>query len=195
MKHAVIAGHPDLKSFTLLVAQTYCEAVRGRGHTVILRDLYRMGFDPLVKSVELPVPGRAMAEPDTEAERNVVADADVFAFVYPLWFNAPPAIIKGYMDRIFGMGFGFGPIKQGGNEPLLTGKNLISFSSSGAPTEWVRQEGGLAALRNLFDEHFAAVCGLTLLDHVHFGAIVPRMAPHVVERTVADVQKTVARLF
>jgi NAD(P)H dehydrogenase (quinone) len=195
MKHAVIVAHPEPKSFNLHVAGTYCEAVRSRGHEVMLRDLYRLQFDPLLKSGELPRPGRAKPEADVVTERQVIADADVFVFIYPLWFNAPPAMVKGYMDRVFGMGFGFGPIHQGGNEPLLTGKSLLSFTTSGAPTEWLRQEGGLAALRNLYDEHFAAVCGLRLLDHIHLGGIGAMMAPAAVERRIAEVPKAVERLF
>lgn len=195
MRHAVIVAHPEPKSFNFHVAETYCEAVRSRGHEVILRDLYRLQFDPLLKSGELPRPGRAKAEPDVVAERQVIADANVFVFIYPLWFNAPPAMIKGYMDRVFGMGFGFGPIHHGGNEPLLTGKSLLSFTTSGAPTEWLRQEGGLGALRNLYDEHFAAVCGLRLLDHIHLGGIVPNMAPCAFDRLIAEVPKVVERLF
>jgi NAD(P)H dehydrogenase (quinone) len=195
MKHAVIVGHPDPKSFNLAIAASYCDALRARGHEAVLRDLYRMGFDPVLKDGELPRAEKNIPAPDVVAERGVIADADVFVFVYPLWFNAPPAIIKGYMDRVFGLGFGFGPIRQGGNGPLLRGKRLLSFSSSGAPSDWVRKEGALAAIRNLFDEHFAAVCGLKLVDHVHFGGIRPMMAPYVVDAAIGKVQATVARLF
>jgi NAD(P)H dehydrogenase (quinone) len=195
MKHAVIVGHPDVKSFNLTIANSYCDAVRARGHEAVLRDLYRIGFDPVLKDGELPAPGKNKPAEDVGAERSIIRDADVFTFVYPLWFNAPPAMIKGYMDRVFGLGFGFGPIAQGGNSPLLEGKKLLSFSSSGAPADWVRKEGALAALRNLFDEHFAAVCGLQLLDHIHFGGIRPLMAQHVLDEAIDEVEATVSRLF
>ena len=58
------------------------------------------------------------------AERGVLAEADVFAFVYPLWFNAQPAILKGYVDRVFSLGFGFAP-GAGGTEPLLAGLGMF----------------------------------------------------------------------
>lgn len=195
MKHAVIVGHPDPGSFNLTIARHYCESVQAKGQQAILRDLYRIGFDPVLKNEELPAPGKARAAEDVRKERSVIGDADVFTFVYPLWFNAPPAMIKGYMDRVFGLGFGFGPIHEGGNLPLLKGKRLLSFSSSGAPADWVRKEGALAAIRNLFDEHFAAVCGLRLLDHIHFGGIHPMMAPHVIEDATAQLEAAVLRLF
>jgi NAD(P)H dehydrogenase (quinone) len=100
-------------------------------------------------------------------------------------------MMKGYIDRVFGMGFGYGP----GNVPLLTGRKLISFTSSGAPLYWVRDTGAWEALRRLFDHHMAAVCGLELLDHVHFGEITPGIREDAVEDCARKVADTVRRHF
>ncbi len=54
MKHAVIFAHPNPESFTAAVARTYAEALKGLGETVIVRDLYAMGFDPCLKAGEIP---------------------------------------------------------------------------------------------------------------------------------------------
>ena len=51
-KHAVIACHPDEHSFTLTVAERYAETIRGHGHEAVIRDLYRMGFNPVLGSDE-----------------------------------------------------------------------------------------------------------------------------------------------
>jgi NAD(P)H dehydrogenase (quinone) len=174
MKHAVIVAHPNFSSFTMSVAKTYCEAAGARGHDVILRDLYRMNFAPCLEVAEIPKPGGFLPGPDVVAERELLAQVDVFAFIYPLWMNAQPAMMKGYIDRVFGMNFAFGP-GRGGNIPLLKSRKMISFTSSGAPTEWVVSSGAWSAVQKLFDEHFATVCGLTLVDHVHFGGITPGM--------------------
>lgn len=188
MKHAVIVGHPRLESFTMAVAQAYCETVRARGGEVVLRDLYRLDFDPRLQATEMPGEGLAPAA-EVRAERAAIGDAEVFCFVYPLWFYGPPAIIKGYVDRVFGMGFGYGPIQGGGNEALLEGRGLISFTSSGAPTEWVEQEGAMTAIRLLFDHHFAQVCGLRQLDHVHFGEITPDITSEAVAACLDRVRQ------
>jgi NAD(P)H dehydrogenase (quinone) len=195
MKHAVIVGHPNPDSFTLTVAKTYCNAVVRRGHEPLLRDLYRMNFDPRLQAGEIPKPdGFAPAE-DIKAERALIADAKVFTFIYPLWFDAPPAIVKGYVDRVFGMGFGYGPIAGGGNQPLLDGRMMLSFSASGAPTEWLEEEGTWPALRALFDGYVAKVCGLQLLDHVHFGGVTPGLPELFIEQSLQTVRDTVERLF
>jgi NAD(P)H dehydrogenase (quinone) len=192
MKHAVIAAHPDAKSFTLSVAGACCEAVRGKGQTALLRDLYRMSFAPCLEASEIPGPGGFAPGADVMNERQLLSDAEVFVFVYPFWMNAQPAMMKGYIDRVFGMGFAYGPGK-GGNMPLLKGRKMISFTSSGAPMDWVAKTGAWDAVRKLFDEHFAAVCGLEVIDHVHFGGIVPGIRADAVERALARVRGTVER--
>lgn len=195
MKHAVIAGHPVAESFTLTMARAYCEFVRARGGEAVLRDLYRMDFDPCLKAEEIPRPGGFTPGAHVVDERATIGDADVFCFIYPLWFNAPPAIVKGYVDRVFGMGFGYGPIQGGGNQPLLAGRKMISFSSSGAPEEWLQESGAWTAIRALFDAHFAKVCGLEVLDHVHFGGVVNGMVPEAVAGCAERVRETVAERF
>ncbi len=182
MKHAVIVAHPARKSLNASIAQAYRTAAEKLGHSVDVRDLYAMRFDPCLKAAEIPGPKAPVFRDDVLRERARLADVDVFVFVYPLWFNAPPAILKGYVDRIFGMGFGFQP-GRGGNDPALTGRRLISFTTSGAPDRWVRDTGAMTALTQLFDNHLAGTCGLTVVDHLHFGGVVSDMT----EESAADV--------
>ena len=194
MKHAIILGHPSPVSFTATMAKAYEKAVKGLGHAVVVRDLYRIGFNPCLAADEVPLPGGFAPHDDVKAERTLLRDVDVFAFFYPVWFNAPPAMIKGYIDRVFGMGFGYG-MGEGGNAPLLQGRRLISVTSSGAPKSWMVETGAWDAMRKLFDEHFAAVCGLTVLDHVHFGAIVPNITKDAVGGCATQIADVAGRLF
>lgn len=194
MKHAIIVAHPNAKSFNLTMAEAYQAAVQAVGHEAVLRDLYRIPFDPLLKATEIPTPLGFQARDDVKAERALLNDVDVFCLIYPLWFNAPPAMMKGYLERVFGMGFGYAP-GGWGNDPLLDGRRLISISSSGAPLHWVKETGAWDAMRNLFDGHFAAVCGLTILDHLHFGEITPGITGEAVERCAEEVRTAVQRHF
>lgn len=194
MKHAVILAHPARKSLNAAIAKTYAEAAERLGHEVILRDLYAMRFDPCLHASEIPGPGAPRFRPDVVRERERLADVDVFALVYPLWFNAPPAILKGYVDRVFGMGFGFAPA-FGGTEPGLQGRKLISFTTSGAPEFWMRDTGALSALTRLFDAHLGGTCGLTVVDHAHFGGMVSGITQEAFEEVMAKVRTTVAAHF
>jgi NAD(P)H dehydrogenase (quinone) len=194
MKHAVVYAHPNPKSFTATMAAAYGDEAQARGGTTVIRDLYAMGFDPCLKLDEIPAQSGFAARPDVVAERGLIGDADVFAFFYPLWLNAPPAILKGYLDRVFGFGFAYRH-GEGGIEPALSGRKLATFSSSGAPWEWVRKTGAWDAMHKLFDEHFAAVCGLVFVDHTHFGNIVPGIREDFVAACATSVRELVRKHF
>lgn len=194
-KHAIIVAHPNPESFNLALARRYQHSVEALGAKTILRDLYRMDFDPTLKRGEIPRPAGFAAEPDITAERALIGDAEVFAFIYPLWFNTPPAMLLGYIQRVFGMGFGYGPQRGGQNARLLLGRSMLSFSTSGAPAEWLRTEGGWNALRNLFDDHVAQVCGMNVLDHRHYGRVSDSTPASRIEAHLRDVEATVARCF
>lgn len=194
MKHAVILAHPAHKSLNAAIAQAYVGAVERLGHEVIVRNLYAMHFDPCLHAAEIPGPKAPRFRPDVLRERELLADADVFALVYPLWFNAPPAVLKGYIDRVFGMGFGFAP-SFGGAEPSLTGRRLISFTTSGAPEFWMRDTGALDTLMRLFDAHLGGTCGLTVIDHAHFGGMVSGITEEAFGEVIARVRTTAAKHF
>ena len=194
MKHALIVAHPAERSFTGTLARAYADALTAHGHEPLVRDLYRMDFDPRLKAGEIPRPEGFAPGEDVKVERELLQDVQAFAFFYPVWFNAPPAILKGYIDRVFGMGFGYG-MGQNGNEPLLVGRSLVSVTSSGAPKSWMVESGAWDAMRKLFDEHVAGVCGLAVLDHLHFGAISPNVTPEAVKSCTDKVQAMAASHF
>lgn len=194
MKHAIILAHPAPKSLNAAIARTWCEAVTALGHQADLRDLYIMKFDPCLKAAEIPGPAAPRFREDVLRERERLSDVDVFAFVYPFWFNAPPAILKGYVDRVFSMGFGFKP-GPGGNAPALAGRKLISITTSGAPDHWVRDTGALTTLTQLFDQHLAGTCGLDVVDHLHFGGMVSNITEEAAAEVFDNIRQAARRRF
>jgi NAD(P)H dehydrogenase (quinone) len=194
VKHALIISHPKAKSFTACIAEAYASACTALSHDIVVRDLYAMQFDPRLKAAELPFGKDFQPDPDVMFEREILTSCDVFALFYPLWLNAPPAMMKGYLDRVFGFGFAYG---DGGHSynPLLAGRKLVSFSSSGAPLSWVKQTGALAAVSALFDDYFANLCGMIALEHVHFGGVTPGASESFVQARMDDARKTVNRHF
>ncbi|MDZ4775691.1 MAG: NAD(P)H-dependent oxidoreductase [Alphaproteobacteria bacterium] len=195
MKHAIIVGHPDQTSFTMALAQTYGAAVSALGHEFLMRDLYRMDFDPRLKRTEMP--GREGWTPaaDVVAERQMLQDVDVFAFVYPLWFNAPPAIVKGYIERVFGVGFGYAELHGGGRGPLLTDRQLIHVSASGSSATWLNEQGAWVSMRTLFEDYFGKICGMRVRPHIHFDSIVPGLAQRWVDENLKSLEQKVQEYF
>jgi len=194
VKHAVIVAHPAHTSLNAAIARTYVAAVARLGHDVIVRDLYRMRFDPCLRAPEIPGPRAPRFRADVRRERDLLADVDVFALVYPLWFNAPPAILKGYIDRVFSMGFGFAA-DFGGTRPALAGRSLISFTTSGAPDLWLQETGALDLLTRTFDAHLGSACGLAVVDHIHFGDIVSGIRQDAVDEILDKVRTTAKARF
>lgn len=194
MKHVIVLAHPNPASFCASVARTCKETLEGLGHEASVRDLYGMAFDPCLHADEIPTAANFKPRPDVVAERAALQDADSLIFVYPFWFNAQPAILKGYVDRVFGMGFGYGP-GAGGTEPLMSHKSLLTFSTSGAPDRWVESTGALKALMTVFDLHLSGVCGLRLLDHVHLGGVVSNMAQEPAEDLLESVRTALRGAF
>ena len=185
--HVIIAAHPRQRSFTLSMARGYAEAVEAHGGRVIMRDLYRMRFDPLLHAQEMPDHPGFGPRPDVEAERRLIADAHVYAFFYPLWFNSAPAMIKGYVERVFGMGFAYSPFGLGGNRPLLSDRFMVTFTSTGAPQDWVEESGAWDAMRTHFDDHLSAVTGLQNLGHHNFGRVRPGMGEAAVRARLSEL--------
>lgn len=80
MKQALIVAHPRVRSFTMTMAEAYAEAARYEGVEVVLRDLYRLGFDPLLHMEELPDHEGFQPRADVLSERSAIGNADVFVF-------------------------------------------------------------------------------------------------------------------
>ena len=194
MRHVVVLAHPNPQSFNATAARAWIGALGSMGHATELRDLYAMDFEPRLKAAEIPWAKAFSPAPDIVAERALIASADAITFVYPLWFNAPPAILKGYIERVFGLGFAYGQAAPG-TRPLLGGKLMVSITSSGAPDTWAQSTGAIERLKVGFDEHLAAVCGLTVLEHLHFGGVTPGIRSDAVEDMLAEITHLASRLF
>ena len=119
--HAVIVCHPDPDSFNHAIATTYCDTVRTAGQRVVVRDLYAMGFDPVLKADERSMLGSPVRSDDVVTELDGLAGSDVFVLIYPIWFGSAPAMLKDYVERVLGAGVPReGVLHQVRRSPLAT---------------------------------------------------------------------------
>lgn len=175
-RHAVILCHPNERSFNAAVARTYCETVRSLGHQPVLRDLYRIGFDPVLKTGERSAGEAQKLSGDIAAELESIRGADVFVLVYPIWFGTPPAMLKGYVERVFGSAFSYRDVHAGRPHPWLSGKYLLSITSSGTTATWLDRSGAWMSLRNVFDNYLAKAFSMASSEHLHLASVVEDMA-------------------
>jgi NAD(P)H dehydrogenase (quinone) len=183
-KHAIIASHPDAESFTLTVANRYADAVRAHGHEAVVRDLYRLKFNPVLGSRER----RGMPAKDVGLEWAALGKVDVFVLVYPIWFGVPPAMLVGYVDRVFGAGRSRGQDGEGGPGELLAGKRLVSLTSSGSMKAWLSEKGVLGSLRTVYDRYFSDVFGFVETHRFHFDGIVEDLPARDVAMHLHEVE-------
>ncbi|MGN3974838.1 NAD(P)H-dependent oxidoreductase [Tsuneonella sp. SYSU-LHT278] len=182
--HAIIACHPAQESFTMSMAARYADAVKRQGHTAILRDLYRCGFDPVLTDAERHgVPGR-----DVEEEWAVLGEPEVFVLVYPIWYGAPPAMLKGYVERVFGAGRQLGRPPGEEQKDRLAGRHLVSLTSSGQLYAWLKEKGVPASLRTIFDRYQSEVLGFSESRRHHFDGITETTPPEEIREHLAAVE-------
>ena len=188
-RHAVILCHPDTNSFNAAVARRYCEAVQETGQTAILRDLYRMGFDPVLQSDERPQSDDIVLAADVAAEIDEIRSADVFVLVYPIWFGTPPAMLKGYVERVFGAGFDHRSMRDHHRHSFMADKHLLSLSSSGNSIQWLEGQGAWLSLKNVFDTYLATAFSMGSTEHVHFSNIVDGLTQRTIDEELYRVNE------
>ena len=193
IRHVVVLGHPGGESFDHSVVRAYCETVNDCGQVAVVRDLYAMHFDPLLRAGERATRRGFTPAADGAHELELLRDAAVIAFVYPIWFGLPPAIIKGYVDRVLGAGF-VGRDVMLPSQSMLHGKHMISFSSSASTRPWLAEQGQWSALRQGFDGYLATIFGLKLDDHVHFDSVVDELKPRFAAEMLETAREKVRRL-
>ena len=133
MKFIVILAHPRLESYNHAIAGVVCETLRERGHEVVFHDLYAEGFDPLLSGGEI----FASEDELPHVVRQFIGEihtADGLIFVHPNWWSGPPAILRGWIERVFRQGFAYHFTPEG-PVPHLTDKEVFVFTTSNTPRE------------------------------------------------------------
>lgn len=100
----VILGHPKTDSFCGALANSYVEGAKAAGNEVQLIALGNLSFDPVLHNGYAAIQA---LEPDLVAGQAAIAWAQHIVFVYPIWWGAMPALLKGFIDRLFLPGFAF----------------------------------------------------------------------------------------
>lgn len=186
VSHLIILGHPATESFNAAIAKHYVETVHANHQEAILRDLYALGFDPLLKESERSMSKDQPFSPDVEKELDLIRKCDVVTFIYPLWFGTPPAIIKGYVDRVFGAGFRFTDLATQKND-LFRGKRLAVVTTSAATLPWLESQGMWISLRQSFEQYLKAVFGFAKNYHYHADSIVDGLDQAEADRILYEV--------
>jgi NAD(P)H dehydrogenase (quinone) len=144
MKAHIILAHPDSKSFNANLANVARNTLSDKGWEITISDLYSMGFDPCeraehygfsdldyrfdVQSVQRDASKNNSIPPFVKEEIDRLDNSDLVIFQYPMWWHLPPAILKGWFDRVFAYGEVYASKKRFEKGRFVGKKALISVT-------------------------------------------------------------------
>lgn len=173
MRISIILAHPSKTSFNHAIARRASETAVALGHDVILHDLYAEKFDPIIISDEF---ARSASLTESVALHcSEIARADGIIIVHPNWWGMPPAILKGWVDRVIRPGVAYeflpGDIGEGVPNGLLKAKTVIVFNTSN--TEADREQAIFGdPLETIWRNCIFGLCGITDVRRRTFGIVI-----------------------
>jgi NAD(P)H dehydrogenase (quinone) len=202
MNISLILGHPRQNSFCHAIAATARATLHAQGHTVVFHDLYAEGFHPLLTAEESLLI-------TAEASRTRVSDdvlvaqhctelqqAEGLIIVHPNWWGQPPAMLKGWIDRVIRPGVAY-DIALGEGGPTLVGRlqvqTALICTTSDAPRELEQGQFG-NTLDILWKRCILGTCGVPHIER----SLCSGVATSTPERRTAwleDVHTMIQRYF
>jgi len=151
-------------------------------------DLYRDKFNPVLSEEEEAQYGKK-TNSDVAYQQTLLKNADAWIFIYPVWWSTPPAILKGYFDRVLAPGFAF-KFDEKGAAPLLEGKRALSIRTYSSSATHEQEMGGVS--QNFMENSVLEFCGIKANSIDIFS--VGRLAPTAFEHTLKQVPGAVRRI-
>ena len=135
MNISLILGHPQPGSLNHAIAETALTTLHAHGHAVHYHDLCAEGFDPILRDGEMA--SEAVLDPVIAQHCDELAQADGIIVVHPNWWGQPPAVLKGWIDRVMRPGVAYefleGDFGDGVPNGLLQARAALVFNTSNTP--------------------------------------------------------------
>lgn len=155
MNVLTVVSHPRMDSLTFAVADRFVEGLHEAGHRTEVLNLYQEKFDPVLYEEDEPEWDRPEKAYSHEVQNRIaqLERNDALAFIFPLWWWSVPAMMKGYIDRVWNYGFAYGPGK-------LTHRKVLWLGLVGAPEERFRRYKYDDMLNHYFNVGIASYTGI-----------------------------------
>ncbi len=170
MKYLIVYAHPNPKSFNHAILETISKELRKKKKEFTVRDLYRIGFNPVLSTKDLLAIQNDAVPKDIKKEQNYISKADTLIFIFPIWWSAMPAILKGYIDRVFSLGFAYN-ITEDDVTGLLKGKKVFVVTTTGASKEDYEKLGAFKMMNMSIDMAIFQFSGMKVIRHKYFSSV------------------------
>lgn len=144
MNLLLLLAHPDPASFNHALAAAVRDALQADGHRVMFHDLHAEGFDPRLPADEIRK--NSVPPPDIRRQGEELRAADGIVVVHPNWWGQPPAILKGWIDRVVRPGVAYrfleGDNGEGVPVGLLQARAAVVLNTSNTSPERERTAFG-----------------------------------------------------
>ncbi|MBV6701630.1 NAD(P)H oxidoreductase [Kitasatospora aureofaciens] len=157
-QHALLVlAHPRGDSLTAQIAHRTRERLAAAGYTVDLLDLYAEDFDPRTGPEDEPdwTDREKQYSPEVRAHMDRIDAADTLVVVFPVWWFGLPAILKGWIDRVWNYGFAYGR-----SRPRLSAKRMLWLGLSSYSHEQFAQLGWDSLLDRQLRVGISEFCGI-----------------------------------
>lgn len=195
MQVLVILGHPDKGSFNHAIAEAAVHSLRSNGHEAIFHDLYEEKFDPILPHSEAPK--ESPLDMVIRQHCSELAKADGIIIIHPNWWGQPPAILKGWVDRIIRAGVAYefveGDSGEGVPVGLLKAGTAVVFNTSNTLRERELKVFG-DPLETLWKNCIFDLCGVKNFYRKMYGVIVTSTLEER-KAWLKDVEETINRFF
>ncbi|WDF51352.1 NAD(P)H-dependent oxidoreductase [Paenibacillus sp. KACC 21273] len=193
MKHLIVFAHPHQEGTNQAILKRMVQTLESQGHEVVVRDLYALNFQPVLTEADTEAMKAGNTPADIKAEQEYITAAEVITFVYPIWWTGLPAILKGYVDRVFAYGFAYG-YEETGVAQLLTGKKGLIINTHGQTNEIYDQVGMTDGLKITSTTGIFGFVGIESVGHLIFGGA-PYADEAQLENVLRQVEETVTTAF
>jgi putative NADPH-quinone reductase len=168
MKISLILAHPQPGSFNHAIADTAAEQLEQHGHQVRFHDLCQEQFNPALPAEELAK--HAALGSVVRQHCHEIAEADGIIIVHPNWWGMPPAILKGWLDRVLRMEVAYRFV-AGRSEGLLRAHSALVFNTANTP-EAAEQELYGDPLETLWKKCVFGLCGVKNVRRRTFSPVI-----------------------
>jgi len=167
MKHLIIYTHPNRDSFNNAIMRTLSERLLSLDQDVRVRDLYAMKFDPVIKQSDYDMLAHGEVPDDVVQEQEFIGWADIIYLICPIFWAGLPAMMKGYIERVFSQGFAYRLAEQG-LEGLLGGKKAVIINTTGGSLKAYQASGMLESIKQTIDGGIFRFCNMKVISHKFF---------------------------